>query len=121
MVNILNVLGVTFGLDISGIKDVCGSDLHTTQVSNIFVTWRRESYIRGADFNPYVDRLDNIIGLLSHNWISRTKVFGTAIQEIAMNTCNNGRDVVKNKIEILRNHPQSGNIVFFTTKIKYIQ
>lgn len=36
------------------------------------------------------------------------KVYSEAIRQIAIQTCKNERDVIKNKIEIIRHHPESG-------------
>ena len=53
-----------------------------------------------------------ILGLLSHNYVSQTKVYSDAIREIALNTCENSRNIVKTKIEMIRRHPESGKIKF---------
>ena len=42
-----------------------------------------------------------ISGLLSHNYISKTKVYGDAIREIALKTCENTRELLKTKIGLL--------------------
>lgn len=57
-----NYSGIIFGLDVSKPRKVCGSELYRTQLSNMFVTWKKRNFVKNIERTMYVDRLDNVIG-----------------------------------------------------------
>ena len=53
---------ITFALDLTKSKRVCGSNMYQTQMSNIFVATSPNQFLRKVEETIYVERIDNIIG-----------------------------------------------------------
>ena len=102
-----------FALELQGDKDVCGSSLYRTNVDGTFVTYHRNKFLTEIDIERDVDRLDNLLGLLTLNVFQRTSSVTSAIQSVAKNSCLNSRDLLVNKIELLKSHPEAGSLDIF--------
>ena len=73
----------------------------------------QSNFIQNADKSTKVDRLDNLVSLLTYNYIHRSHTLGDAVRELATTSCQNTRSTIKTKLEILRNHPDSAILDLF--------
>ena len=54
---------ITFALDLSGTKTICGSEFYKTQISSLHVTFKVENFLKGVEHSSFVDRLDNVVNI----------------------------------------------------------
>ena len=56
--------GITFALDLQRSCEMCGYQTFQTQLNNVYISISEDNFVPGVDPTRYVDRLDNIIGIL---------------------------------------------------------
>lgn len=99
---------LVFGLELKEEERICGSTFHSTHLTGVYVTYTDENHIFSIDANARTNRIDSLISLLTYNFIKRTQSFKRAIIDIAKTVCLNTRDILLNRIQILKSHPDSG-------------
>ena len=53
---------LSFALELHKGKDICGSKLYSTQLSNIYVAISTDNFLRQVEETTHVDRIDNLLG-----------------------------------------------------------
>lgn len=105
--------GITFALDITKKETLCQREVFKTQVTSMYVIISKDNFINGVEKTRKVDRLDNLLGYLTYNYITRAHSFNVAVRELATKSCENSREIVKNKLKILKDHPNSAVLDLF--------
>ena len=78
-----------------------------TQLGHMYVIIGEKNFIQNVQQALELDRIDQLVGTLSFNYIARTSSFTNNVRHIAQNTCNTARSLVLHNLEKLKQHPDS--------------
>ena len=96
---------IRFAVELQGVHELCNSQFFKTNVAGTYVTYYKKNFLDLEKSND-ADRIDSIVGLSTYNYIKRTSSYSNAMKAIARNACQNSRNVLTNKINLLKHHPE---------------
>ena len=102
----------------AGKDETCGKEIFATQLTDTFIMIKNGN--KNWDFDGIthisiteISAYDNLISLIGYNQVTRGDKFSQALSEITKKTCEIDRDMIKNRLNILRHHSNTGLFEFF--------